>query len=144
MPGVDPTDSIASRSDPVDASPHRSANDRERSSKALLSAGGLLSALVTSSCCVLPVVLFGLGAGGAWIGRLTALKPYQPVFVAVTVLLLGAGFYLVYRKPKAAPCEVEAICARPTSNRIVKGVLWTATVLVLIGFVFPFATALLM
>jgi mercuric ion transport protein len=43
-------------------------------------AGGLLGALATSSCCVLPLVLFSIGAGGGWIGKLTALARYQPVF----------------------------------------------------------------
>src|SRR5262245_33524392 len=37
----------------------------------LMAVGGLLGALVASSCCLLPLVLFGLGVSGAWIGNLT-------------------------------------------------------------------------
>ena len=69
----------------------------------LLAAGGVLAALAASSCCILPLVLFGLGASGAWIGTLAALSPYQPIILAITVGFLGTGFYLVYRKP-AADC----------------------------------------
>ncbi len=58
-----------------------------RASQGLLAAGGILAALGASSCCILPLVLFGLGASGAWIGNLTAMAPYQPVFVAVAVAL---------------------------------------------------------
>src|SRR5260370_15646676 len=50
----------------------------------LIAAGGILGALAASSCCIVPLVLFGLGIGGAWIGNLTALAPYQPLFVAGT------------------------------------------------------------
>lgn len=41
-------------------------------------AGVLLGAIAASSCCMLPLVLFTLGAGGPWIGYLLQLAPYQP------------------------------------------------------------------
>ena len=34
-----------------------------------LAAGGVLGALASSSCCILPVALFSLGASGAWLGK---------------------------------------------------------------------------
>ena len=33
----------------------------------LVAAGGVIGALAASSCCILPLVLFGLGVSGAWI-----------------------------------------------------------------------------
>ena len=50
----------------------------------LIAAGGILGALAASSCCIVPLILFSLGIGGAWIGNLTALAPYKPLFVAGT------------------------------------------------------------
>lgn len=58
----------------------------------LAAAGGLLGALAASSCCLLPLALFSLGIGGVWIGNLMALAPYQPIFAAITLGLLGYGF----------------------------------------------------
>ena len=49
-----------------------------------LAAGGVIGALAASSCCVVPLVLFGLGVSGAWIANLTQLAPYQPYLIAVT------------------------------------------------------------
>ena len=72
-------------------------------------AGGVLGAVGASSCCILPLVLFSLGAGGAWIGNLTALAPYQPIFVAITLGFLGYGFYAVYWRPRKA-CAEGAAC----------------------------------
>ena len=80
--------------------------------QAWLAAGGMLGAFASMSCCILPLVLFSLGLGGAWIGNLTALAPYQPIFIAVTLGFLGAGFWLVYLRPKPACTDGEA-CARP-------------------------------
>lgn len=102
----------------------------------LVSVGGILAALGAASCCVVPFALFTLGISGAWISNLTALEPYQPLFVAVTFGFLGYGFYLVYRKPKVA-CAEGSYCARPSSGRTAKIGLWTATVLVAIALGFP-------
>ena len=113
-----------------------------RASQGLLAAGGILAALGASSCCILPLVLFGLGASGAWIGNLTAMAPYQPVFVAVAVGFLTFGFWRVYRQPKAA-CAPGGSCARPGSSRIAKIGLWAAAALVLAAVTFPYTAPLL-
>jgi len=102
----------------------------------LVSVGGILAALGAASCCVIPFALFTLGVSGAWIGNLTALVPYQPLFAAVAFGFLGYGFYLVYRKPKVA-CADDSYCARPSSGRIAKIGLWTAAVLIVIALGFP-------
>ncbi len=109
----------------------------------LIAAGGILGALAASSCCIVPLVLFGLGIGGAWIGNLTALAPYQPLFVAGTAGLLGYGFYLVYWKPRRA-CAEDTACVRPIPNRLVRLALWIATVLVIAAFAFNYAAPLLL
>ena len=106
-----------------------------RRSQGLLAAGGLLGALAASSCCILPVVLFGLGIGGAWIGNFTQLAPYQPYFITATLGFLGAGYWLVHRTSKRA-CADDAACARPLPNRLVKGVLIVATILVIVVLAF--------
>jgi mercuric ion transport protein len=107
----------------------------------VVAVGGILAALGAASCCVVPFALFTLGVSGAWIGNLTALEPYQPVFAAIAAACLGYGFYLVYRKPKAA-CVEGSYCASPSSSRLAKIGLWTALVLVVIAVGFPRIAAL--
>lgn len=97
--------------------------------KRLAAAGGLIGAILASSCCIAPLLLLTLGVSGAWVGNLTALAPYQGYFIAATLAFLGAGFWYVYWKPKKA-CEVGSYCASPTSDRVVKIALWFATALV--------------
>lgn len=103
----------------------------------------MLGAILASSCCILPLVLFGLGAGGAWLGNLAALAPYQPIFFAVTFAALGYGFYKVYRSPTAA-CADDQACSRPLSRRTVKVALWSATVLVGTAAAYPFVAPALL
>jgi mercuric ion transport protein len=91
--------------------------------QAFVVAGGVLGALAASSCCVAPLVLFSLGVTGAWIGTLGALAPYQPIFVAVTLAFLAAGYAMVYRRPKEA-CAEGVACGRSVPNRAVKLALW--------------------
>ena len=102
----------------------------------LLSIGGILGGLAAGSCCVVPFVLVTVGISGAWIGNLTALAPYKPIFVALTLAALAVGFIMVYRRPKVA-CADGSYCARPASDRIAKIGLWVATVLVAIALGFP-------
>jgi mercuric ion transport protein len=107
----------------------------------LLAAGGILAALGAASCCVIPFTLFMLGVSGAWIGNLTALEPYQPIFAAVAFGFIGYGAYLVYWKPQIA-CADGSYCARPASSRIAKIGLWSAGALVVIAVGFPKLVAL--
>jgi mercuric ion transport protein len=109
----------------------------------MVAAGGILGALAASSCCIVPLILFSLGIGGAWIGNLTALAPYKPIFVTVTAGILGYGFYLVYWKPKRA-CADGAACTHSLPNHLVKFGLWTATVLTAAAFAFDYVAPVLL
>jgi len=95
-----------------------------------LAAGGVIGALAASSCCIVPLVLFGLGVSGAWIAHLTQLAPYQPYFIVVTAACLAGGYGLLYRSRRRA-CTDSRVCARPLSNRIVTSGLLLATILVI-------------
>lgn len=111
-----------------------SASDRKVS---IVATGGVLGAVAASSCCILPLALFSVGAGGVWIGNLTALAPYQPIFVATTFALLGYGYFLVYRKSRDE-CTSGTACARPLPNKLVKAALWFSTALVALALAWPY------
>lgn len=121
-----------------------SVTGRSDSRKAeLAAAGGVLGALAAMSCCIMPLAFFALGISGAWIGNLTALAPYQPIFIGITLAFLASGHYLVYRKPRAACADGEA-CARPLPKWGVKLALWAATVLVASALAFPYVAPALL
>jgi mercuric ion transport protein len=119
--------------------PDHIADNRRRQS--LVAAGGLVGALAASSCCILPLALFGLGVSGAWIGNFTQLAGYQPCFIAATLAFLGYGYWLVYRSSTRA-CTDGEVCARPLPNRIVKTSLILATILVVAALGFDFIAPL--
>ena len=104
--------------------------------------GALLAAVLASSCCILPLVLFFLGVTGAWIGNLTALAPYKPVFLGFAVLMLGIGFYQAYfRKPVCAQGEA---CVAPAPRRLTKVVLWVSATLTLLAAVWDWLVPILL
>jgi mercuric ion transport protein len=106
----------------------------------LSAAAGLFGALAASSCCLLPLVLFSLGASGAWIGRLTALAPYQPYIFAATFASLAAGYWRVYR---ARSCTADGTCAAPLPSRLASTSLVLATLLTAAALGFDFVAPLL-
>lgn len=127
----------------VREAPANLVNDRPAGTPpSFLAAGGVLAAIGASSCCVLPLALFSLGVSGAWIGNLTALAPYQPLFVGVAVILIGFGFRQVYRRPAVACAEGD--CATPASHRLAKAGLWTAASLVVAALAFPYLARFLL
>ena len=100
--------------------------------------GAILAAITASVCCVGPLVLLALGVSGAWIGNLTALEPYRPIFAVLAFGFLGFAFYRVYRKPKAEECEEGSYCANPRADRINKTVLWIVTIAIVGFLAFPY------
>ncbi len=110
----------------------------------IASIGGIIAAFLASLCCIGPVLFAALGGGvgatgmlASTAGFLKAFVPYRPFFIVVALVTIGAGFYLVYRKPKAA-CTPESSCAdsRTGSKSVV--FLWLATLLTLFFVLSPY------
>ncbi len=93
--------------------------------------GSVTAAVAASACCIGPLVLAGLGVGGA--GFLVVLEPLRPVFTVLTLGLLATGFYLTYRKVPQDDCE----CESTPVGRGGKAALWMATAIVTGALVFP-------
>lgn len=94
-----------------------------------------MAAVGASICCVGPFVLLMLGVGGAWIGNLTALEPYRPIFIGVTLVFLGLAFRKLYLVPEA--CEVDKPCANPVMRRNQRLIFWVVTVILAALIAFP-------
>jgi mercuric ion transport protein len=103
----------------------------------MLAVGGVLGALGATSCCVIPFALFLAGVSGAWIGSLTALEPYQPIFAGLSLASIGFGAWRLRRKREIA-CA-DGYCATPQADRVAKIGLWTAGTLVGLAVAFPYA-----
>lgn len=113
----------------------RHANGREgepRLGRWLGAAGA--AGLLASACCLGPILLAGLGLSVA--GVSSFFEPLRPAFLAVTGVLLGAGFYASYfRRPTCGP---GAACAVDGSRqRRTRALLWLASIVVVLVALFP-------
>ena len=59
--------------------------------------GGVIAAIGAGLCCAGPFVLLLLGVSGSWIGNLTLLEPYRPIFILLVLALFGFAGWKVYR-----------------------------------------------
>lgn len=123
----------------VAAQPAQPATDGRKAR--MIAAGGMLGAIAASTCCIVPLILFSLGISGAWIGTLTALEPYKPIFIVITLGFLGYGYWMVYHKPKT--CSVGDSCARPLPNYLVKTALWGSTFLIVLAILWNWIAPIL-
>ena len=86
-----------------------------------LFAGGL-AAILASACCLGPLVLIALGFSGAWIGNLTVLEPYRPIFIGAALVALFFAWRRIVR-PTAA-CKPGEVCAILVRRRVGLGRAW--------------------
>lgn len=84
--------------------------------------GGVLAGILASACCVGPLLLLSVGVGGAWISHLTALEPYRPVFIALTILFVGLAFWKLYLVPQS--CAVEDHCVADRTRNTQRMLFW--------------------
>jgi len=110
----------------------------EASSKT--SAGTMIAAIIAaigaSLCCIGPLVLLALGIGGSWMSNLTAMEPYRPIFIGITLVFIFLAFRKLYLVPRQ--CAPGDACAIPATLRNQRIIFWTVT-LILIGILtFPY------
>lgn len=103
--------------------------------RAALAAGGV-AALLTGTCCVVPLVLVSAGAGGAWLAHLRAFEPYRWLFIGVAVLALAFAGKRIHRP--AAQCRPGELCAAPRVRRGYKIGFWAVTLLLVFMAGFPY------
>ena len=104
-----------------------------------LFAGGL-AAILASTCCLGPLVLLALGFSGAWIGNLTLLEPYRPLFIGAALVALFFAGRRIYRPARA--CAPSEVCAIPQVRGTYKTLFWMVAVLIMVGLVFPYLAPL--
>lgn len=107
----------------------------DRTGRGALLAGGL-AAILASTCCLGPLVLLALGISGAWIGNLTELEPYRPVFIGVALIALFFAWQRVWRP--ATACAPGEACAVPQVRRAYKLLFGVVVALLLIALGFPY------
>lgn len=105
----------------------------------LASLGALVSASLASICCLGPVVLAGVGLGGASLAA--GLVKYRPLFLGLTGAFLASAFYLTYRK-RPIDCA-DGRCEWRAGSRSMKTALWIVAVLVAGLVTYPYWTFLL-
>lgn len=122
----------------LSTAPANRAISRQRLGKRLM-ALAVLSSILASTCCVLPLVLVLVGIGGAWMSNLVALKPVTPVFIALSVATLAWAGYLVFRPQAACAVEDGAACetTRPIMRRIFVGCALFIALLLLFPLIAP-------
>lgn len=131
--------------------PHEETHPDSRpanNSATMVSVGALSTALLASVCCIGPVLLaaFGVGVGatGALAGTagfLKGLLPYRPLFIGLTLLLLGLSFYMAYRNSSFL-CGAEGGCTARSVKGSNRKWLWVMAVLAFVLISAPYWLAL--
>ncbi|OAJ62789.1 mercury transporter MerT [Paraburkholderia ginsengiterrae] len=96
---------------------------------------GTAAAFGASACCAGPLLLVVLGVGGAWGSRLTALRPFQPLFVVISIAFFAVAFRRLYARSEE--CAVGETCAVPSTRRRQRFIFWVVMPAALVLMSFP-------
>jgi mercuric ion transport protein len=110
------------------------AESRPKGGLALVAGGA--AAVLASTCCLGPLVLVALGFSGAWIGNLTRLEPYRPLFLCAAGVAMVVAYLRIFRRGKA--CEAGEVCARGETKSAYKVIFWVVTAMVGMAAAFPY------
>ena len=97
---------------------------------------GGLAAILASICCLGPLVLVMIGISGAWIGNLTVLEPYRPIFLGAALVALFFAYRRIFRPAQA--CKPGEVCAVPHVKTTYKILFSLVAALVGIALAFPY------
>ncbi len=100
----------------------------------LASFGGILTAILASLCCIGPLIVATVGFGS--IAAFTLFESYRPYFIAISVLLIGAAFILVYRK-RSVHCD-DGTCKVESASKWTKTAVWLAAFVMILTISFPY------
>jgi mercuric ion transport protein len=104
-----------------------------------LALGGL-AAILASTCCLGPLLLITLGFSGAWIGNLSVLEPYRPLFIGAALVALFFAWRRIFRPAQA--CTPGEVCAIPQVRTTYKLLFCLVAALVLVALGFPYVLPL--
>ena len=104
-------------------------------SRGTLLAGGI-AAILASTCCLGPLLLIALGVSGAWIGNLSALEPYRPIFIGVALVAMLVAGRRIFRPAQA--CLPGGACALPQARFAYKMIFWVVAALILVALAYPY------
>lgn len=87
--------------------------------------GGVSAAGASALCCAGPLLAAAVGVSGT--GFSTTFEPLRPWFLGLAAAFLLAGFWLLDREERKA-CVPGKPCADPAVRRLMRVVLWSATI----------------
>jgi len=100
-----------------------------KNGRGALATGGV-AAVLASACCL----------GPPWIGNLTVLEPYRPIFIGAALIALFFAWRSIFRPAHA--CKPGDVCAVPQVRTAYKVIFWIVAALVLVALAFPYVLPL--
>lgn len=93
-----------------------------------------LGALISSSCCAIPLALAGLGAGGAVFSGIEFLAQWRFYLLGAASLVLLTSWVMFFRH-RVVACNTGADCARPAPTKRTVAALSIGTAFVVLALV---------
>ncbi|MEO7393516.1 MAG: mercuric transport protein MerTP [Chitinophagaceae bacterium] len=106
---------------------------KQKSSVSLLGSGILL-AIISSLCCIMPVLALVGSISGA-VSAFSWIEPARPYLIILSIIVLTFAFYQAYKPAKQDDCDCPPVKKSFLQS---KNFLWIVTIVSVILMTFPF------
>jgi mercuric ion transport protein len=84
--------------------------------ESLATGGAIAASFLIGSCCIMPTLFLVFGVSVGALGVLSALEPFQPIFIVVGFVSLSYAGLRIFRESSDPECDSES-CDPQSRNR---------------------------
>jgi mercuric ion transport protein len=106
--------------------------------ESLATGGAIAASFLIGSCCVVPTLFLVFGVSVGTLGVLSALEPFQPIFIVVGFAALSYAGLRIFRDSAGPECDSESCEPQARNRRLLRRVFPVAVLFFVMAISYPY------
>ena len=106
--------------------------------ESLATSGAIAASFLIGSCCIMPTLFLVFGVSVGALGVLSALEPFQPIFIVVGFVALSYAGLKIFRRSPASECDSESCDPQSPNPRLLRRLFPVAVLFFVTAISYPY------
>jgi len=106
--------------------------------ESLATGGAIAASFLIGSCCIVPTLFLVFGVSVGTLGVLSALEPFQPIFIVVGFVALSYAGLRIFRESPDPECDSESCDPQSRNRRLLRRVFPVAVLFFGMAISYPY------
>jgi mercuric ion transport protein len=106
--------------------------------ESLATGGGIAASFLIGSCCIVPTLFLVFGASVGSLGVLSALEPFQPIFIVVGFVALSYAGLRIFRESPDPECDSKSCDPKSRNRRRLRRIFPVAVLFFVVAISYPY------